>query len=163
MHKKTKYINKSMYSIQGLRTIGNSLPRSFSRILKKGGHNYSSIVSNWSELVGIKIAKICYPKTIKSNKELKNGILELSVNHGNQLDVEYKKEEIIGKINLFFGYEFIKKIKIVLIDRKIEIKKKKVLSELKKENLYKGINRIKNSKLKDKLKGLAEAFENKKI
>ena len=86
-----------MYSIQGLRTIGNSLPRSFSKILKKGGHNYSSII-RWSELVGYKIAKICHPKAIKSNKELKDGVIELSVNHGNQLDVEYKKEEIIGKL-----------------------------------------------------------------
>ena len=65
-----------MYSIQGLRTIGNSLPRSFSKILKKGGHNYSSIISNWSELVGYKIAKICYPKSIKTNKELKDGVID---------------------------------------------------------------------------------------
>ena len=162
MHKKIKYINKSMYSIQGLRTIGNSLPRSFSKILKKGGHNYSSIISNWSELVGYKIAKICHPKAIKSNKELKDGVIELSVYHGNQLDVEYKKEEIIGKINSFFGYNFIKKIKIILVDRDINLKKK-INDRFNKENYHKDIAKIKNSKLKNKLKNLAEAFKNKKI
>ena len=52
MHKKKKYINKSMYSIQGLKTVGNSLPRNLDKILKKGGHNYSSIINNWVELVG---------------------------------------------------------------------------------------------------------------
>ena len=62
-----------MYSIQGLRTIGQPFPRSFSKILKKGGHNYSSIISNWSELVGYKIAKICHPKAIKFDKNLKRG------------------------------------------------------------------------------------------
>ena len=54
MHKKKKYINKSMYSIQGLSTVGNSLPKSLNKILKKGGHNYSSIINNWVELVGKK-------------------------------------------------------------------------------------------------------------
>ena len=51
MHKKKKYINKSMYSIQGLSTVGNSLPKSLNKILKKGGHNYSSIINNWGEYI----------------------------------------------------------------------------------------------------------------
>ena len=75
-----------MYSIQGLKTIGNSLPKSMNKILKKGGHNYSSIINNWSDLVGSEVAKICYPKSIKTNKELKDGVLALNVHHGNQLD-----------------------------------------------------------------------------
>ena len=35
MHDKKKYINKSMYSIQGLRTVSNSFPRGLKTILKK--------------------------------------------------------------------------------------------------------------------------------
>ena len=98
MHKKKKYINKSMYSIQGLRTVGNSLPKTLGKILKKGGHNYSSIINNWTELVGKNTSKICYPKSIKTNKELKDGMLVLNVSHGNQLDVEYSKKDIIDKM-----------------------------------------------------------------
>ena len=65
MHKKKKYINKSMYSIQGLKTVGNSLPKSLDKILKKGGHNYSSIINNWVDIVGKKISNVCYPKIYK--------------------------------------------------------------------------------------------------
>ena len=77
-----------MYSIQGLRTVGNSLPRAVNKILKKGGHNYSSILNNWTEIVGKKISKICYPKSIKTNKEFADGILFLNVGHGDQLEVK---------------------------------------------------------------------------
>ena len=55
MHDKKKYINKSMYSIQGIKSVGNSLPRGLKTILKKGGHNYSSIINNWVNLVGKKL------------------------------------------------------------------------------------------------------------
>jgi len=161
MHKKKKYINKSMYSIQGLRTVGNSLPKTLSKILKKGGHNYSSIINNWTELVGKNISKICYPKSIKTNKELKDGMLVLNVSHGNQLDVEYSKKDIIDKINSFFGYKFIKQIKIVLIDEKINIKNKDSLNALKNQKFDKKIDEIENLNLKKKLSDLIEEFGKK--
>jgi len=161
MHKKKKYINKSMYSIQGLRTVGNSLPKTLGKILKKGGHNYSSIINNWTELVGKNTSKMCYPKSIKTNKELKDGMLTLNVSHGNQLDVEYSKKDIIDKINSFFGYKFIKQIKIVLIDEKISIKNKGSLSTLKNQKFDKKIDEIENLNLKKKLNNLIEEFGKK--
>ena len=161
MHKKKKYINKSMYSIQGLKTVGNSLPKALDKILKKGGHNYSSIINNWVELVGKENSQKCYPKSIKTNKELKDGVLVLNVNHGNQLDVEYSKKNIIDKINSFFGYNFIKQIKIVLIDDKVKVKNKVSLPSLKNKKLDDKINQIKNLNLKKKLSELVKEYENK--
>ena len=84
-----------MYSIQGLKTVSNSLPKGLKKIFKKGGHNYNSIIENWSNLVGKKISDVCYPKSIKTNRELKDGLLTLNVFHGDQLFVEYNKNEII--------------------------------------------------------------------
>jgi len=150
-----------MYSIQGLRTVGNSLPKTLGKILKKGGHNYSSIINNWTELVGKNTSKMCYPKSIKTNKELKDGMLTLNVSHGNQLDVEYSKKDIIDKINSFFGYKFIKQIKIVLIDEKISIKNKGSLSTLKNQKFDKKIDEIENLNLKKKLNNLIEEFGKK--
>ena len=37
-------------------------------------------------MVGKKTSEICYPKSIKTNKELKDGTLVLNVSYGNQLD-----------------------------------------------------------------------------
>ena len=152
-----------MYSIQGLRSVGNSLPKTLDKILKKGGHNYSSIINNWTELVGKKISSMCYPKSVKTNRELQNGTLLLNVRRGDQLDVEYSKEEIIDKINSFFGYKFIKKIKIELLDEKINTKNNNLISGQKNKYIQKKIDKIHNLKLKKKLADLVKEFEAKNL
>tara|TARA_B100000029_G_scaffold514196_1_gene616087 strand:- start:3241 stop:3732 length:492 start_codon:yes stop_codon:yes gene_type:complete len=163
MHNKKKHINKTPYSIQGLRPVSKSLPRGLKTILKKGGHNYSSIINDWSNLVDKKIANVCYPKSIKTGKELKNGTLFLNVAHGNQLLVEYSKKDIIDKINTFFGYQFIKEIRLVLVREKIDFKKKHDLDKNQISKYHKKIENIENSQLKKKLENLIGAFGEKKI
>ena len=82
MHSKKNYNNKLDFSIQGLRPMSKSLPKGLKTILKKGGYNYASIINNWSDLVGKQLSDVCYPKSIKTGKELKDGILHLNVFHG---------------------------------------------------------------------------------
>ena len=163
MHDKKKYISKTSHSIQGLRPVSKSLPRGLKTILKKGGHNYSSIINNWSNLVGKKIGNVCYPKSIKTGKELKNGVLFLNVSHGDQVLVEYSKKNIIDKINAFFGYQFVKEIRLVLIREKVEIKKRHDLDKNKISKYYREIENIENSQLKNKLGSLIDVFSKKKI
>ena len=162
MHGKKNYINKSIYSIQGIKTVGKSLPHGLKTILKKGGYNYSTIINNWTQLVGKKISDISYPKSIKTGKDLKNGVLILNVNHGDQLLVEYSKKEIIDKINLFFGYQFIKEVKISLIKNKI-IQKNSYLEKNESVLKYEDkINKISDTSLRNNLNSLIDAFGKKK-
>ena len=121
--------------------MSKSLPRGLKMILKKGGYNYASIINNWSDLVGKQISDVCYPRSIKTGKELKDGTLHLNVSHGDQLLVEYNKTSIIDKINVFFGYEFLKNIKIVLINKKIDPKKNIILINKKKNQVPKKIRK----------------------
>ena len=163
MHDKKKYINKTPYAIQGLRPVSKALPGGLKTILKKGGHNYSSIINNWSDLVGKKISSVCYPKSIKTGKELRDGILFLNVTHGDQLLVEYSKKDIIDKINVFFGYQFIKDIRLVLVRERVEIKKKHDLDKNQILKYHKKIENIQNSQLKKKLEDLIGVFGKKRI
>ena len=162
MHDKKKYNNKTSYSIQGLRPLSKSLPHGLKKILKKGGHNYSSIINNWADLVGKKIASACYPKSIKTGKELKNGVLFINVSHGDQILVEYSKKDIIDKINSFFGYEFVKEIRLVLVRDKINQKNENDLNNKKHSIYYKKIENIQNSQLKKNLSDLINVFNIKK-
>ena len=139
------------------------LPHGLKTILKKGGYNYSSIIKNWSSLVGKKISNVCYPKSIKTGKELKNGILFLNVSHGDQLLVEYNKKDIIDKINTFFGYQFVKEIRLELIREKIEMIRRQNLDKNQISKYHKKIENIENSQLKEKLESLIGAFGKKKI
>jgi len=162
MHDKKSYINKSTYSIQGIKTVGKSLPRGLKTILKKGGYNYSSMINNWTNLVGKKISDVAYPKSIKTGRELRNGILILNVDHGDQLFVEYSKKDIIDKINAFFGYQFIKEVRLVLIKRKTDKKEKHKIDKDKSIKYGKKIKEIQDSNLKRNLSNLIDVFSAKK-
>ena len=98
--------------VQGLRSFGNTLPRSVKSILKKNGYNYSEIINKWNFLVGKDISNSCFPQSIKMSRENKNGTLILSVERGNEIIAEYSKEEIINKINSYFGYKLIDQIRL---------------------------------------------------
>jgi len=162
MHGKKKYINKSMYSIQGIKPVGNSLPSSLKTILKKGGHNYSSILNKWTDLVGKEISSVAYPKSIKSGKDLKNGTLFVNVNHGDQLNVEYQKKNIVDKINSYFGYNFIKEIRLVLIKRNVVQEKKSKNMKEDSAKLKNTIEKVESFILKKNLSSLIDTFKNKK-
>jgi len=111
MHYKQNNKESKTY-VQGLRSFGNTLPRSVKSILKKNGYNYSEIISKWSLLVGKNISNCSYPKSIKMIKGNTDGILVLAVKRGNEINVEYSKKEIINKINSYFGYQLISEIRL---------------------------------------------------
>ena len=69
-------------------------------------------------MVGKNISEDCYPDTIKMNKNMSNGVLILNVLHGNELNIEYKKQDIMDKINSFFGYNCISQINLKIVRTK---------------------------------------------
>ena len=162
MHSKKNHNNKTPFPIQGLRPMSKSLPNGLKTILKKGGYNYASIINNWSDLVGKQISGVCYPKSIKTGKELKDGVLHLNVFHGDQLLVEYNKSKILDRINVFFGYKFVKSIKMFLIKDKIDHKENISSTNNKNSKYQEKLEKIHNPELKKKIKNLINAFNNKK-
>ena len=103
MHYKQNNKESKTY-VQGLRSFGNTLPRSIRGILKKNGYNYSEIISKWNVLVGNDISSCSYPKSIKMTKGDTKGTLLLAVKRGDEITVEYSKKDIIDKIILFDDY-----------------------------------------------------------
>ena len=159
MHDK-KDNNKTNSFIQGLRPFSKSLPRGLKGLLKKGSYNFSNIVDNWAKMVGRNLSNACYPSTVKMGKEMSNGILILNVIHGNELTVEYSKQEIMDKINSFFGFNCIKQIKLKVVQEKKIFKKKLPLNAIKL-NYSAELKNIKNEELKKNLKQLIEAYNDK--
>ena len=147
--------------MQGLRPFSSSIPKTLKKHLRKGGYNYSSIVDNWTRIVNKKISDVCYPVTIKMGKEMKNGTLILNVIHGKEVEVEYKKNQIIEEINSFFGFDCITSIKLKISQNKIEkerinLQKIKNLGEIEKK-----MSNLNNDQLKNSLNNLVKAFYEK--
>ena len=158
MHYKQNNKESKTY-VQGLRPFGNTLPRGVKGILKKNGYNYSEIISKWKMLMGNNISSYSYPKSIKMTKGSSNGILVLAVKRGNEIDIEYSKNEIINKINSYFGYKLINEIKLQSFNsEKKEIKNKNIINKFSK-NFERQINEIKSKKIRNSLSQLLSAIK----
>ena len=111
-------------------------------------------------MVGKDLSEACYPSTVKMSKEMNNGTLILNVVHGNELTVEYGKQEIMDKINSFFGFNCIKEVKLRVVQEKKPFKKNLPLN-VSKLNYSNNLENIKNNELKKTLNKLIEAYNAK--
>lgn len=161
MHKKINN-NLSKNFIQGLRPLANTLPTQIKKILKKNGFNLSSIVDNWTRIVSKDVSDNCYPINIKVSPNSKNLILILNVIHGKEIYIEYNKKNIIDKINSYYGYSYIEKIQLKVIDSKNKNLKNQKLKKTDKSVFAENLKKIENVNLKSKLKSLIEAYNDKK-
>ena len=150
-------------SIQGLRSFKDTLPKNVKRIINKKGHIYSETLSNWKYLVGDKLFKCCYPKTFKSSNKSGVSTLVIMVKRGHEVDIEYSKKEILDKMNTYFGYSVVEKLKFISFDDeqkvspKIEIHEKNVTINRYKDK----ISSVKNEKIKKSLLELTKLFREK--
>jgi len=149
-------------SIQGLRSFKDTLPKNVKKIINKKGHVYSETLSNWKYLVGSELFKICYPKTFKNSNKFGVSTLVVMVKRGHEVDIEYSKKDILDKMNNFFGYTVVEKLKFISFDHEHEI----TGSSIKVKNVaiskYQDkINNVKNDKIKKSLIELAKVFKEK--
>ncbi len=159
MHNKNN--NKTQTYIQGLRPFSNSIPKTLKKHLRKGSYNYSNIVDNWTSIVNKNISDVCYPVSVKMKKSMKDGTLVLNVIHGKEVEIEYTKNEIIDKINSFFGYNCISNVALKIIENKIEYQNK-IIPKIKNLNsIEKKIIKIDNEQLKISLKNFLKAYNKK--
>ena len=155
MHSKNN--NKSQTFIQGLRPFSSSIPKTLKKHLRKGGYNYSNIVDNWTKMVSKKIADACYPITVKMGKEMREGTLVLNVIHGKELEVEYEKNEIMDKINSFFGYKCISNVVLKIVQD--TVKPKKNFPKIKDfSKIEDKMSKVNNDTLKSSLNNFLKAF-----
>ena len=155
MHSKNN--NKSQTFIQGLRPFSSSIPKTLKKHLRKGGYNYSNIVDNWTKMVSKKIADACYPITVKMGKEMREGTLVLNVIHGKELEVEYEKNEIMDKINSFFGYKCISNVILKIVQD--TVKPKKSFTKIKNfSKIEDKMSKVNDETLKSSLNSFLKAF-----
>ena len=159
MHNKNN--NKTQTFIQGLRPFSSSIPKTLKKHLRKGGYNYSNIVDNWTRIVSAEISNACYPINVKMGKEMRDGTLVLNVTHGKELDIEYSKNEILDKINSFFGYKCISNIKLKIVKEKIN-SKKKFLPKIKNlTKIEEKMSKVNDNNLKISLNNFLKAYNEK--
>jgi len=148
-------------TIQGLRSLKDTLPKNIKKVINNRGQVYSEILNNWKIIAGESLFKVCYPKSFKSSNKFGLSTLLIMVQRGHEVDLEYSRNSIIHKMNLFFGYSVIEKIKIVTFeDENDKIKEKNVIN-LKNDKDLKKISYVKNEKIRKSLLKLSKLMKKK--
>ena len=148
-------------TIQGLRSFKDTLPKNIKKIIKKKGHIFSETLNNWKYIVGDDLFKICYPKSFKNSNKFGVSTLQIMVKRGHEIDLEYSKKIIMDKMNSFFGYAVVEKLKFISFDD-VQTKFKKLDADENHVTNIKyadRINSIKNDKIKKSLLELTKLFK----
>ena len=150
-------------NVQGLRSFRDTLPKNVKKIISKKGHIYSETLNNWKYIVGEKLFKICYPKSFKNSNRFGVSTLLVMVKRGHEVDMEYSKKEIMDKMNSFFGYSVVEKLKFISFDNDQNIFSSNEENEINVTiNKYQSkINNINNDKIKKSLIELTKVFKQK--
>ena len=158
-----KYTKQRNRSIQGLRSFKDTLPKNIKKVINKKGHIYSETLNNWRYIVGESLFKVCYPKSFKNSNKFGVSTLSIMVRRGHEVDLEYSKKKIMDKMNSFFGYLVVEKLKFTSFDNE-----KKTLSNISEHNenvtnrrYQKKIESVKNEKIKKSLLKLTKVFKEK--
>ena len=148
-------------TIQGLRSFKDTLPKKIKKILNKKGHIYSETLENWRYIVGNELFEVCYPKSFKNSNKLGASCLNIMVKRGHEVDVEYSKKLIINKMNSFFGYNIVEKVKLITFEGEQEKFKKNKSTDVTKSQHIDKISTIKNDKIKNSLIELSKLYKKK--
>ena len=147
-------------TIQGLRSFKDVLPSKIKRIIINKGEIYSKTLDNWRYLVGNDFFKICYPNSLRKSNKVVGNTLMIMVKRGHEIDVEYSKKEIINKINIFFGYKVVEKIRITTFEGDVE-KNKEKKNTVTNNKFKKKIYNVKNDMIKNSLLELTKVYKKK--
>ena len=158
-----KYTKQRQRSIQGLRSFKDTLPKNIKKVINKKGHIYSETLSNWKYIVGENLFKICYPKSFKNSNKFGVSTLIIMVRRGHEIDLEYSKKKIIDKMNSFFGYSVVEKLKLLSFDDKNSflLKKNHPDENVTNNKFQKKIDDVKNEKIRKSLTELTKVFKKK--
>ncbi len=148
--------------IQGLRSFKDTLPKNIKRIIIKKGHIFSETLNNWKYIVGDDLFRVCYPKLFKNSNKLGASYLLVMVKRGHEVDMEYSKKRILDKMNSYFGYSVVEKLKLVSFDdNQTNFKKTKINHNATNSKYMNKIIDIKNDKIKKSLIELSKLFKQK--
>ena len=152
----------------GLTNFAKTVNPLLRQLLGENGMVLLELLNSWNEIVGTNIADYCLPQNISFNKnERTDGCLHLSVPAGAfAMEIQQNQRQIIEKINSFFGYPAVSKLKInqtgnpeILLKGKKNTDKMKKMVVTKEEESYitELIKDIESDELRQSLKKIGRA------
>lgn len=110
----------------GPKSVGSFVPRLTRNAFEKYGFSAATLITDWETIVGAALAGYTAPERLKWPKavggESENGettdrgrpgaTLVLGVDAGRALDVQYRAQQIMERINAYFGYRAVAQLRL---------------------------------------------------
>ena len=114
------------YAYSPARAVGAYLPKLTRKAFETFGFSTATLLTDWSTIVGDQVAGYAVPERIKwprgvggasEDGEPEGGrggaVLVLCVDPARALDVEYKGQQILERINAYFGYRAVAELRLL--------------------------------------------------
>lgn len=107
------------------KAVGSFVPRLTQKSFEKFGFSAATLLTDWAAIVGSGLARDTVPERLKWPRAIgvdagndgatgrPGATLVLRVDPARALDIEYKRAQILDRINGYFGYRAVSEIRIV--------------------------------------------------
>lgn len=163
MKKEKAVIISDERKTRDLMSVSSAL-RAFSKaVLGRKGFVETDIITGWNNIVGTELAECSQPDRIEFKRgEKNNGILVVNVPSGAfALELQHRENFILSKVNSYFGYNAVSKLKIIqngafkLKDEEPVQRAEKTLVSPEEENYIRTLSReVENEALQEVLEKL---------
>ena len=145
-------------------TVGQNVQKLIKPMLSKRGFSVSTIITNWNQIVGDELASRTIPeKIVYSSGGISGGTFKIRINSSAlALEIQHMEPQLREKINTYFGYNAISRIKIiqgpVRDGNKETNKKRRELSKLEQIDLTKRLKKVSDPVLRNSLSALGSSI-----
>ncbi len=164
--KKKDIINHTKKAV-GLTCLSDGIGDMAKKLLGPHGLIEIDLIRNWEKIVGSELAEQTLPQKIDFKKDARDdGTLCLLVSSGAfALQINYQADIILQKVNTYFGYKAINKIKIMQIGngafektqaKSADIEKKILVTKDEQNYIDTIISDIQDDALKNRLESLGK-------
>ncbi len=151
---------KSARAWSGPPRIGKFVAKVTQPIFKKSGYSGGELATHWADIVGERLAKLSYPTKLSHarNPQISGGNLTVRVAGAVALEIEHTAPQIIERINRYFGYPAVGRLKIeqgpLPLPKRIEKKALRPLSDSEEKAVKEVASGVENPDLKARLEKL---------
>jgi hypothetical protein len=96
------------------RPLARIVPKVAGKALGKRGMAFGTLITDWATIMGPELARTTLPQKLAFPPGQREGAtLHLKVSGSAALEVQHSEPQLIERINAFFGYQAVERIKLI--------------------------------------------------
>jgi hypothetical protein len=169
--KRAKTPGPASFSRKGARPLGDLVSDLVDPIVAKKAGMTSGLLAAWPEIAGQRLHEVCWPEKLQWAKadggmsrdgEFQPATLTVACEGAFVLRLQHESRELIARVNAFFGYPAVSRLKIVQRPVRIERPNRKVavrpLTATDRTTIAQATSRIESPRLRAALERFGEGI-----